>query len=236
MPLVKDRSVTNQSQAGYDFDKIADSYDSWYSPAIGSMYDRLEKRAFDRFIGNHNGGKQLLEIGCGTGHWSKYFSEKEFEVTGIDISEKMIKTANKKNIPHCRFQVADGRSLSFFDNSFDVAAAITTLEFSENAESIISEMARCVKPKGKLFFGVLNSLSSYNQKKQRNAGSVYAYSQLFSPQQLKNILEHYGTVKMRISGFVIRNKWLIWLSPFWEFLCRTVNSKKGAFIVVEVQL
>ena len=96
-------------------------------------------------------------------------------------------------------------------------------------------MARCVKPKGKLFFGVLNSLSVYNQKK-RNAGSVYAYSQLFSPQQLNTMLEFYGTVKMQIAGFVIRSKWLIWLSPFWEFLCRSVKSKNGAFIVMEVQL
>jgi hypothetical protein len=97
-------------------------------------------------------------------------------------------------------------------------------------------MARCVKLKGKLLFGVLNSLSGYNQKRQNNAESVYAYAQLFSPQKLTNLLEHYGTVKMRIAGFVLRNKWLIWLSPFWEFLCHAVNSRKGAFIAAEVQL
>jgi ubiquinone/menaquinone biosynthesis C-methylase UbiE len=51
------------------------------------MYDRLEKKAFDKLIGNHNGGKQLLKVGCGTGHWSRYFSEKVFEVTGTDILE-----------------------------------------------------------------------------------------------------------------------------------------------------
>ncbi|RKY12607.1 MAG: hypothetical protein DRP65_00690 [Planctomycetota bacterium] len=126
--------------------------------------------------------------------------------------------------------------MSFFDNSFDVATAVTTLEFSENPEEIITEMARCVKPKGRLLFGVLNSLSFYNQKRQNNTESVYAYAQLFSPQQLKNLLEHYGTVRMRIAGFVLRNKWLIWLSPFWESLCRVVGSKKGAFIAAEVQL
>jgi ubiquinone/menaquinone biosynthesis C-methylase UbiE len=200
------------------------------------MYDRLEKKALDSLIGSHNNGKQLLEVGCGTGHWSRYFSVKGFEVTGIDISEKMIETAGKKNIPNCHFQVADGRSLSFFDNSFDVAAAITTLEFSENSEKIISEMARCVKPKGRLLFGVLNSLSFYNQKRQNNTESVYAYAQLFSPQQLQNLLEPFGKVSMKICGFVLRNRWLIWLSPFWESLCRVVGSKKGAFIAAEVQL
>jgi ubiquinone/menaquinone biosynthesis C-methylase UbiE len=148
----------------------------------------------------------------------------------------MVKTAQKKNMPYCCFQVADGQNLSFFDNSFDAAAAITTLEFSENPERIISEMARCVKSKGKLLFGVLNSLSGYNQKRKNNTESVYAHAKLFSPQQLTNLLEHYGKVKIQIAGFVIRNKWLMWLSTFWEFLCQTVDSKKGAFIAVEVQL
>jgi ubiquinone/menaquinone biosynthesis C-methylase UbiE len=228
--------MENQSEANYDFDKLADSYDKWYDSAAGRMYDRLEKKAFDSLVGNHNNGKQLLEIGCGTGHWSRYFSDKGFEITGIDISAKMIKIANKKNIPHCRFQTADGQNLSFFDNSFDAAAAITVLEFSKNPEKIISEMVRCVKPKGRLLLGVLNSLSAYNQKRQKNINGVYAYGRLFSPRQLKNLLERFGAVKMQIAGFVLRNKRLIWLSPFWEFLCHIVNSKKGAFIVVEVQL
>jgi len=237
MPWVKDiHSMTDQSKAKYDFNKKADSYDSWYNSTIGSMYDRLEKKAFDKLLTNYDGGKQLLEIGCGTGHWSRFFSEKGFEVTGIDISEEMIKTANRKNIPRCHLQVADGQSLSFFDNSFDIAAAITTLEFSENPERIISEMARCVKPKGKLLFGVLNSSSSYNQKRQNNAESVYAYAQLFSPQQLQNLLERFGKVRMKTAGFVIRNKWLIWLSPFWDSLLQLTGSKKGTFIAAEVQL
>jgi len=97
-------------------------------------------------------------------------------------------------------------------------------------------MARCVKPKGKFLLGVLNSLSSFNQKKKRNANSVYAYGQLFSPQQLRNLLERFGKVRMKTVGFIIRNKWLIWLSPFWDFLLQLVGSKKGAFIAVEVQL
>ena len=52
----------------FDFDKLADSYDNWYGSAAGQMYDRLEKKTFDSLAGDHNNGKQLLEIGCGTGH------------------------------------------------------------------------------------------------------------------------------------------------------------------------
>lgn len=220
----------------FDFDKMADSYDSWYGSGAGAMYDRLEKKAFDNLTANNNTGGQLLEIGCGTGHWSRYFSEKGFEVTGIDISENMIKTAEKKNIPGCRFQIADGRKLPFFDHSFDVAAAITTLEFAEQPKELISEMARCVKPGGRLLFGVLNSLASYNLKRKRKTQSVYTYAQLFSPEQLKDLLGSFGTVRMQIAGFVPETGWLIRLSPLKEFLCRLLGRKSGAFIVAEVQL
>ncbi len=237
MPWVEDiHRVANQSGVSYDFDKIAADYDDWYDSPTGQMYDRLEKMAFDHLLSNYDGGKQLLEIGCGTGHWSKYFSEQGFEVTGVDVSEKMIENAKKKGVPHCHFHIADGQDITFFENSFDAAAAITTLEFAEKPLRIIAGMARCVKPKGKLWFGVLNSLSAYNQKRRQNENSVYAYAHLFSPQQLQNLLERFGKVRMKTVGFIIRNKWLIGLSPFWESLCRVVGSKKGAFIAAEVQL
>jgi ubiquinone/menaquinone biosynthesis C-methylase UbiE len=219
-----------------DFGKIADSYDKWYDTARGAMYDRLEKKAFDHLLQKSYYDKNLLEIGCGTGHWSKYFSEKGFKVVGIDTSEEMINIAGKKNIPNCCFQVADGQNLPFADNSFDIAASITTLEFVENPGKLLSEMARCVKPKGRLLFGVLNSLSSYNRKRKKKKQSLYSYAHLFSLQQFKDILYTFGTVKIRIAGFVPLNKRLIWVSPIWEYLCQLAGSKKGAFIAAEVQL
>ncbi len=229
-------NVTKKSQLRCNFNHLADRYDQWYDSPEGFMYDRLEKNCFDKLIENHHDGKQLLEIGCGTGHWSRYFSDKGFNVTGIDISKNMIKTADKKNIAHCSFQVSDGQCLSFVDNSFDVAAAVTVLEFSKNPEKVVLEMARVVKHKGKLLFGVLNALSSYNRKRQKNTGSVYANARFFSPEQLTDLLERFGKVKMHITGFVIHPEWLSGLSPFWDYVCRSINSNKGAFIAAEVQL
>lgn len=52
----------------------------------------------------------VLDIGCGSGYLSKYLSERGFQVTGIDISEKMIEIANSQNIPDTNFLISD-----FFD-------------------------------------------------------------------------------------------------------------------------
>jgi len=123
--------IVKEIQSKFDFDAIADRYDLWYESAEGAMYDHLEKKAISKYLPkNVKGmklkaiskylpknvkGMKLLEIGCGTGHWSQFFSEYDFEVTGIDVSERMIKIAQSKDIPNASFQMADGQSLPFGD-------------------------------------------------------------------------------------------------------------------------
>jgi ubiquinone/menaquinone biosynthesis C-methylase UbiE len=236
MPSAENTQTSRHNQATTrPFDETARNYDQWYESARGAMYDRLEKDAFDRLLAQQNHGEKLLEIGCGTGHWSACLSEKGFSVTGIDLSEKMIEIARNKHIPHCRFQVADGANLPFDDNTFDVVAAITALEFTRDAQKIIGEMARCLKPHGRLLFGMLNSLSVYNRKKQIKGQSIIAGARLFAPQELKNLLQDFGSVRMQVAGFVPKSASLIWTAPACEFFCRLIGSNKGAFITVEVK-
>jgi ubiquinone/menaquinone biosynthesis C-methylase UbiE len=202
-----------------------------------AVYDRFEKKAIDKLLRNHTEGKRLLEVGCGTGHWSKFFSTKGYEITGIDTSERMITIAKNKNIARSSFHVMDGHSMSFADNSFDIAAAITTLEFVTAPDTMIAEMARCVrKPGGKLLFGVLNALSEYNQARKNETGSPYASAALFSPEKLKRLLEPLGQVQMIIAGFVPRHRWLLPLAPVFELAGRLMKNQHGAFIAARVQL
>ena len=166
-----------------------------------------------------------------------FFSTKGYEITGIDISERMVTIAKSKNIARSNFHVMDGHSMSFADNSFDIAAAITTLEFAAGPEAMIAEMARCVrKPGGKLLFGVLNALSEYNQKRQNEEGSPYTSAALFSPEQLKGLLEPLGQMQMVIAGFVPRHRWLLPLTPVFELAGRLTDNQQGAFIAAKVQL
>ena len=236
MPMLLDDK--NQDPSRIIFDSVADYYDQWYQLPLGMLYDRLEKKAFDRLLTIENYGRQsLLEIGCGTGHWSKYFHDKGFLVTGVDISKEMIRIAGKKNIAGCRFLVAEGESLPFADNSFDVAGAVTTLEFTTDPRQIVTEMVRCVKkPGGKLIFGLLNSLSRYNQKRKQRSGSIYAGANLFSPVQLRNYLAPLGKTKILVAGFVPQRNRQVRLVSLWDYLCRLAGSRRGAFLAAEVTL
>jgi ubiquinone/menaquinone biosynthesis C-methylase UbiE len=238
MPLVNaNLQMITEKQSRFDFGLIADKYDSWYESAKGRMYDRLEKKAIGRYLPPGAKGKKLLEVGCGTGHWSQFFSEYGFEVTGVDISERMIDIARAKSIPNSSFQIADGHSLPFADETFDVTAAITTLEFVSDAETVVREMIRCTrKPGGQLLIGVLNKLAPLNRNRKQRPESPYANARLFSPSQLKQLLEPFGRLAMVTAGFVPDHKLFLSLAPLIDKVGRFFHIPYGAFIAAEVKL
>lgn len=53
---------------------------------------------------------KILDIGCGSGYLSKYLVERNFQVRGIDASEKMIEIAKSQKMAHADFITSD-----FFD-------------------------------------------------------------------------------------------------------------------------
>lgn len=229
--------MVKERESKFDFDVIADVYDLWYESAEGAMYDRMEKKAISRFLPQNVQGMKLLEIGCGTGHWSRFFSENGFEVSGIDISEHMIERAQSKGVPNAMFQIADGQSLPFRDGSFDVAAAIATLEFVADAESVVQEMARCTrKPGGRLLIGTLNLLAGFNRERQQDLESLYAKARLFSPEQMKQLLDPYAQTDIITAAFVPRRRCLLFLSPLIDTIGRLLRLPYGVFVAAEVRL
>lgn len=64
-------------------------------------------------------GAEILDIGCGSGvPIDKFLLGKGFKVTGIDISEEMVRLA-KENLPTGRFMVKDMTEIDFSENSLD---------------------------------------------------------------------------------------------------------------------
>ena len=96
-------------------------------------------------------GSRILDIGTGTGKQAFAFAEKGYDVTGIDLSEAMLKVANKKNrYKNVNFQVADATNLPFEDNSFDVSSVSFALHDMPLTirERVLKEIVRVTKPAG----------------------------------------------------------------------------------------
>jgi len=229
--------VTPHADTGFDFGPLADSYDSWYATATGRMYDLLEKKAMERFLPDPAGGDRLLEVGCGTGHWTAFFSRRGFSVTGVDISPDMVRVARGKRIPGVRLQVADAHRLPFADGRFDVTAAVAVLEFVRDPQAVLREMARCTRrPGGVILVGVLNALASVNRRRQAAGRPPYHAARLFSPREIREALAPYGRPRVLSAAFVPEAPALLWIAPVADAIGRTLRLPTGAFLVGRVDL
>jgi len=100
---------------------------------------------------NARKGSKLLDIATGTGKQAFAFAKKGYDVISIDLSEAMLKVANKKNkYENVKFEVADATNLRFENNSFDISCVSFGLHDMPLTirEKALKEMARVTKTKG----------------------------------------------------------------------------------------
>ena len=166
--------------------KIACKYESWYSTPKGRLVDVLEKKVVANLCLIKPGDK-VLEIGCGSGHFSAYFSELGAKVTGLDTSLDMLHIAREKfgNL-EIDFRTGDAFSLPFADNSFDMAAMITTLEFFSAPDKAIREAFRVSR--GKVFLGFLNRNSLLARKRKKSNKKIWEQAHFYNLREVINLL------------------------------------------------
>ncbi len=93
-------------------------------------------------------GKQVLDIGTGTGAWAEAYRMKgAVKVHGIDFSKKMLTQGRKKH-PNISFTFADAENLiGYDDNSFDIVTASYVLHGVKKdlRKKMLNEMKRVSK-------------------------------------------------------------------------------------------
>ncbi len=106
---------------------------------------------------------KILDLGCGAGFLSHYLAGQGHEVTGIDLSQKSLETAQKHDPTHrVKYVRSSADEVPFEDESFDVVSAMDLLEHVHNPASVIKEASRLLKKNGLFFFHTFNrNLFSY---------------------------------------------------------------------------
>jgi len=179
---------------GEVFDTIAREYDAWYETEIGRLVHEIEKEIIFDLL-RPEPGQKVLDLGCGTGHYSIELAQKGLEVTGIDISEEMIAYAKKKSEDmglDINWMLRDAHTLPFGDSTFDRIVSVTALEFFPEPARALREAYRVLKPGGRMVIGVIGANSPWSERYEENArkdeSSVFRHARFYTAEELLALL------------------------------------------------
>jgi ubiquinone/menaquinone biosynthesis C-methylase UbiE len=132
------------------------------------------KQKIYSYLGNLK-DKKVLFVGCANGYECIPVMQQGAQVTGIDISDKLIESA-QKNYPQAQFFVMDQAHLSFPDNSFDMVISLFTVMYTQDLEALFREFNRVIKKEGKIIIAAphpIRKMVKYNAMNYFVRGRLY---------------------------------------------------------------
>lgn len=198
---------------------IAASYENWYLTS-GRKTDDQEKAILRWLLDHFPGACTLLEVGCGTGHFTRWFGKQGLQVVGLDLSASMLKPA--KTLDGEFYLQGDAVTLPFPTGSFDLVAFITTLEFLSEPVQALADALRVARLG--IILGVLNARSRLGRRYQHKGGPIWGTARLYSVPELKQMI-------FNITGSHARINWQTTLWPCWS---SALPLPRGGFIGMAV--
>ncbi|KPK33080.1 MAG: hypothetical protein AMK70_09735, partial [Nitrospira bacterium SG8_35_1] len=144
-------------------------YQDNYSQRMeGAVFDRerRERKAetiravLQDFLKNDLSSMPLLDVGSAAGFIDNYLADHFAKVVGLDIDQEAVnfaqKSFQKKNLA---FKVADGMEIPFPDNEFNIVLCTHIYEHVPDAQVLMKEISRVLKPGGICYFAAGNRLS-----------------------------------------------------------------------------
>jgi ubiquinone/menaquinone biosynthesis C-methylase UbiE len=137
----------------WKIEKLYDSVAKEYAEEFAGEHERKPKdqevlRRFSQMIGDR---RPVWDFGCGCGETSRYLRKLGMEISGLDLSEKMLREARAKH-PRINFRRGNILDLKFKDNSIaGIVAFYAIVHFTKDqVRKALGEMFRVLVPGGLL--------------------------------------------------------------------------------------
>jgi ubiquinone/menaquinone biosynthesis C-methylase UbiE len=201
---------------------IVAGYEEWYETS-GRRADRLEKALLKRLLAHFPQARTVLEVGCGTGHFTRWFNVQGLQAMGLDLSLRMLAKAVHLGSPPC--VCADALALPLSSGAFDLVTLITTLEFLADPIQALAEAARVARQG--LILGVLNRESLLGRQLKKEGGPIWEAACFFTPAELIRLV-HRAAVERQVQ--------IVWRTTLWPLWPRELPLPWGGFIGMAVML
>jgi len=181
----------------FDEEDIAAHYEAWYETPEGRRADELEKASLRQLLEGFPQAQSVLEVGCGTGHFTRWLREQGLAAVGLDLSEEML--AEARALDGVLLVRGYAHRLPFADGAFDLVALVTALEFLDGPQEALAEALRVARRW--LLLGVLNRWSLLGVKRRLMElfrPTVYHTAHFYGVGELKRLLKSVAGAKARL--------------------------------------
>lgn len=122
--------------------------------ALYTASDSANRRQFVREALNLQTGEEAISIGCGPGFETAGLAEAvgiDGQVHGIDQSEGMLELARQRcgDLPQVSHEQGDADDLPVDDDRFEVAVCVQVIEYVQDVDAAVAELARVLEPGGR---------------------------------------------------------------------------------------
>lgn len=200
--LAKTRTSNSAGEVGPDI------YAEWRASTLGAITELLEQELVLSLAGPLL-GKSVLDVGCGDGTLAAEFHRKGASfVVGCDPDPRMIAKAPARTMAErdtMSYLLGRAEHLPFRDQSFDVVAAVTVLCFVEQSARAVEEMARVLKPGGRLVIGGLGRWSTWAASRRIRAwlgNEFWGHARFTTAHELRTVATEAGLHVDRLCGAV----------------------------------
>lgn len=155
----------------------------------------------------------ILEIGAGSGRFSVRFGLDfpRAEVVATDILDESLtgieRLKNELGASNVRVKKEDVLGLSFPDNQFDLVFSDAVIQHlnHDSQQKAVSEMARVLKPGGRLIISTVNFWNPHTFSKWLQntfgRGYFYGYEKSYTAEELRKLLRNAGLQFKAEDGF-----------------------------------
>ena len=128
---------------------------NWESPAGKRRWARRVK-----LLSSHlKPGMTVLELGCGTGTFTRELARSGADVVAIDVSSELLEIARANcSAPNVQYQIQNAYALSYSEGVFDSVVGSSVLHHLEIKEAL-RDIYRVLKPAGTIYFTEPNMLN-----------------------------------------------------------------------------